>query len=66
MAESGEELDEFEIPMNSLTAQFKEMEIPMDRGLINIKVRRKMMNIGEDEEINFQGGFYRSMAHRND
>lgn len=52
--------------MNSLTSQFKEMEIPMDRGLINIKIRRKVMNIGEEEEINFQGGFYRSMAHRND
>jgi hypothetical protein len=46
MAETGEELDEFEIPMNTLNGQFKEMEIPMDRGLINIKIRRKVMNIG--------------------
>lgn len=48
MAESGEELDEFELNMNNLTAQFKEMEIPMDRGLVNVKIRRKIMNIGED------------------
>ena len=50
--------------MNGLTPQFREMEVPMDRGLVNIRVRRKLMNIGEEEEINFQGGFYRSMAHR--
>lgn len=46
MAESGEELDEFEITMNGLTSQFREMEVPMDRGLVNIRVRRKLMNIG--------------------
>lgn len=66
MAESGEELDEFELNMNNLTAQFKEMEIPMDRGLVNVKIRRKIMNIGEDQGINFQAGFYRSIAHRNE
>jgi chromosome segregation ATPase len=64
MAESGEELDEFEITMNGLTSQFREMEVPMDRGLVNIRVRRKLMSVGEEEEINFQGGFYRSKAHR--
>jgi chromosome segregation ATPase len=66
MAETGEELDEFEIAMNALSPQFREMELPMDRGLINIRVRRKTMNIGEEEDINFQGGFYRSMAYRNE
>lgn len=50
--------------MNSLSPQFKEMEVPMDRGLVSIRVRRKAMNIGEDEEINFQGGFYRSLQDK--
>ncbi len=46
--------------MNSLTPQFKEMEVPMDRGVVNLQIRRKIMNIAEPD-INYQErGFYRS------
>jgi hypothetical protein len=46
MAESGEELDEYELQVNGLTAQYKEMEVPMDKGLVQLKARRKTMNVG--------------------
>lgn len=45
--------------MNTLTSQYKEMEIPMNRGLVNIKLRRKQMNIAEGEDINYHQ-IYRS------
>jgi hypothetical protein len=44
MTEDGEELDECEIPINSLAPQYREMEVPMNRGLVLLKARRKIMN----------------------
>jgi hypothetical protein len=49
--------------MNTLSSHYREMEIPMNRGLVNIKIRRKIMNIGEEEDINYQR-IYRSKVNR--
>jgi len=47
MNDEGEELDEFQIQINSLTSQFKELEVPMDRGLCILRIRKRQMNINE-------------------
>ncbi len=36
----------------------------MDRGLVSVRLRRKLLNSAEEEEIGFQAGFYRSKVHR--
>lgn len=66
MAESGEELDECELLINTLTVKYQEMEVPMDRGLVVMRARRKPMNVSEEESvnINYRGGLYRSRGGR--
>jgi hypothetical protein len=66
MAESGEELDEFELPVNGLSSHYRDIEVPMDRGLCNIKVRRKQMNVGDEVEVSHQRMLYRSRNTRMD
>ena len=48
MSEGGEILDEYEVPLDDLSAQFKEIEAPMNRGLVILRARRKLMSIGLD------------------
>ncbi len=47
-----------------MTAQFKDLEIPMDKGLCVLKIRKKGMKLVDEEDVSPQHsmrmGLYRS------